>query len=50
MASQPLRLYLCGVIVSSNATPNRDTALQDLRAPSYLYAFLMDPRIRDNDW
>jgi hypothetical protein len=25
-------------------------ALQHLRAPSYLYAILMDPRIRREDW
>jgi hypothetical protein len=26
------------------------TQLQHLRAPSYLYAILMDPRIRKQDW
>ena len=26
------------------------TVLQHLRAPSYLYAILMDPRIRRQDW
>jgi hypothetical protein len=25
-------------------------ALQDLQGPSYIYAILMDPRIRENDW
>ena len=26
------------------------TVLQDLRAPSYLYAILMDDRVRQGDW
>lgn len=26
------------------------TALQDLRGPSYLYAILMDPRVRQAEW
>lgn len=31
--------------------PLRDTTLlQHLRGPSYLFAILMDPRIRGNDW
>jgi hypothetical protein len=31
--------------------PLRSTAVvQDLRGPSYLYAILMDPRIREGDW
>jgi hypothetical protein len=29
---------------------NSTTQLQHLRAPSYLYAILMDPRIRKQDW
>jgi hypothetical protein len=29
---------------------DRTTTLQDLRAPSYLYAILMDTRIRKGDW
>jgi hypothetical protein len=31
--------------------PLRSTVVvQDLRGPSYLYAILMDPRIRERDW
>ena len=26
------------------------TAIQDLRGPSFIYAILMDPRIRQADW
>ena len=26
------------------------TAIQDLRGPSFIYAILMDPRIRQSDW
>jgi hypothetical protein len=34
-----------------SAAPFVSTAgLQHLRAPSYLYAILMDPRIRQKDW
>lgn len=31
--------------------PLRDTVqVQHLRGPSYIYAILMDPRIRERDW
>jgi hypothetical protein len=26
------------------------TVIQDLRGPSFIYAILMDPRIRQSDW
>ena len=29
---------------------NSTIPVQHLRAPSYIYAILMDPRVRKNDW
>ena len=36
---------------ASRLLPLKDTVpLQHLRGPSYIYAILMDPRIRQTDW